>query len=68
MLLKVLRPEEGIPEASQGKPEKGIVGEVRSKLSVMRTSPLVHRSALAPSLRHLVRGCEKASLCEMAWN
>lgn len=67
-LLKVLRPEDGIPEATQRKPAKCLVGKVRSKLCLMGMCSLVQHSELTPSLRHLVKSPRKASLCEMAWN
>lgn len=51
-LLEALRPEDGILETSQRKPEKCLPGDVRSKLC-----PLVHNSELAPTLTHLARGC-----------
>lgn len=55
-LLKVLRPEDGVPEASQRKPEKCLVGEVKSKLC-----SLVQHSELIPSLRHPAKSPRKAS-------
>lgn len=51
-LLKVLRPEDGVPEASQRKPEKCLVGEVRPKLYLMGMCLLIQHSELTPSLRH----------------